>query len=442
MEFRRAEKKSQRFRLALAGPSGSGKTFSALLLATGICRHIQKATGKPARIGLVDSEKGSSELYADKFEFDMLPIGPPYNPRKYSGAIKTAEREGYDVLIVDSISHAWAGEGGILDLKDRQAKNGGRGPLGDFGAWNVVNPVHNDFVAAMLDCKAHLIVTMRTKTAYEVERDSQGKTSVQKVGLKPEQRAGLEYEFTTVLDLSLPHHLATTSKDRTGLLDQRPPFAIDEDLGAELAAWLGKGASPSTRPASPPPRDAGDRQGQQEGARPPAQGDQGDNGKSGEIRQLYDQFQADGGDEETWRRLCSGVGITRTTCDDQALLQALRAELETWGQAPAGDPDPEPTPAPADEPGQGEIPEEPKAPDEGTIEYDQHLEQALGLMVTMVQNAMAVEGEDQVLKMVRVMLGLPDLGQLDHLSLAEVKVVLDKIDDRVGGEARQLSLGR
>ncbi len=431
MEFRKAEKRRQLLRLALTGPPGAGKTFSALCLAAGICRHL----GGDARIAVVDTERASSELYADKFSFDILPITPPYNPRKYVEAIRIAERAGYEVLILDSISHAWSGQGGILDLKDRMANSGNSGPLGDFGAWRAANPIHNDFISAMLDYRAHLIVTIRSKTAYEVERDDKGKARIRKIGTKPEQRAGVEYEFTTVLDLTLPHHLAETSKDRTGFLDQRPPFAVDEELGAKLVAWLGQGAAPA------PPRANGDRQGRGDGAQPPSQNNLVKNGGDGEIRQLYDQFLADGGHDETWRQMCSGVGITRHTSDNQVLLEALRSELEAWRQSPAGDPDPDSSPALVDDPGQGEIPDEPEPPDAGTLEYDRQLEQALGLMVDMVSTAMAVSGEDQVLKMVRVMLDLPELGRLDQLSLAEIESVVEKIDNRVGSEARQLSLG-
>ena len=112
----------------------------------------------------------------------------------------------------------------------------------------------------MLDYEFHLIVTMRTRTTYEVERDEKGKTRIQKMGTKPKQREGLEYEFTTVLDLQLPYHLAETSKDRTGFLDQRPPFALDEELGEKLVAWPGRCAGaevPATAATQRRPEEPG-----------------------------------------------------------------------------------------------------------------------------------------------------------------------------------------
>ncbi len=322
--FRKAEKRRQLLRLALDGPSGSGKTFSALRLAKGICQHL----GGNARIAVIDTERGSSELYADRFDFDVLPLSPPHDPRRYVEAIRAAEQEGYQVVLIDSISHAWSGTGGLLDIKDRMAK-GSRG--GDFGAWRHVTPLHNGFVDAMLDCKAHMIATLRTKSAYEVEKDEKtGKTKVRKIGMKPEQREGVEYEFTLVLDLYLPDHLADTSKDRTGLLDPRPPFLIDEALGVELAAWLGQGAEPAPRP-SPPRQSNGAQQGQRYDSQLPAQNNNSQ--PTSKIAQLYSWARAKGISDDTWCKLCSGVGITRDLLEHPVLLSALDIELRTWVRA-------------------------------------------------------------------------------------------------------------
>lgn len=84
---------------------------------------------------------------------------------------------------------------------------------------------------------------MRTKTAWEVVDDGNGKKVPQKIGLKPEQREGMEYEFTLVLDLAIDGHIATSSKDRTSLFDGRH-FKPTAATGEELAAWLGTGRDP------------------------------------------------------------------------------------------------------------------------------------------------------------------------------------------------------
>ncbi len=115
--FRKAERKQAKLRLALVGPAGSGKTFSALRIATGL---VQTQNGnEPGRIAMIDTERGSGELYSDRFEYDIARLDPPFEPKRYIDLIRAAEGAGYAVLIIDSLSHAWAGSGGLLDIKDR-----------------------------------------------------------------------------------------------------------------------------------------------------------------------------------------------------------------------------------------------------------------------------------------------------------------------------------
>jgi hypothetical protein len=220
--FRKATKSLSKLRLALTGPSGSGKTYSALMIAQGLSDSI----------AMIDTERGSGELYSDLLNYDVLQLAPPFDPEKYIQAIKAAETAGYETIIIDSLSHAWAGEGGILEIHDRVAKS----TRNSFAAWREVTPMHNALVDAMLQSSCHIIVTMRTKTAYEVQQDDK-KTRVIKVGLAPVQRDGLEYEFTLVLDLSVEGHIASSSKDRTGLFDGKY-FVPSTDTGKELLNWL------------------------------------------------------------------------------------------------------------------------------------------------------------------------------------------------------------
>lgn len=228
--FRKAERKQAKLRLALCGPSGSGKTYSALLIARGLAPE--------GRIALVDTEAGSGELYAEMTAYDVAPLRAPYTPSRYIEVIEAAGAAGYDVLIIDSLSHAWAGEGGVLELHDRAAaavKN-------SFAAWREVTPQHNALVEAILKAPLHIIVTMRTKTAYEVV-DEGGKKKPVKIGLAPVQRDGLEYEFTLVMDLSIQGHIATAAKDRTRLFDGQH-FRPDASTGETLREWLSTGIDP------------------------------------------------------------------------------------------------------------------------------------------------------------------------------------------------------
>lgn len=233
--FRKAERRKAKLRLAIAGPSGSGKTLSSLLIAYGL-------TGDWGKIGLVDTENGSGDLYANSNvgghqvgEYLILTLAPPYTPEKYIQAIKMAEEAGLEALIIDSASHAWAGEGGLLDQHGKIADRGGN----SFAAWRQVTPKHNQFVEAMLRSNLHLIVTLRSKTEYVQQVVENGKTVVKKLGLAPIQRDGFEYEFTVFLDLAADH-TAAASKDRTGLLDGQF-FKPAPEIGKQLLAWLESG---------------------------------------------------------------------------------------------------------------------------------------------------------------------------------------------------------
>lgn len=220
--FRPAQRSAAKLRLALCGPSGSGKTYSALRIAKGL----------GGRIALIDTERGSGELYAGLCAYDVAQLTPPYTPARYIEAINAAEKAGYDIVIIDSLSHAWSGPGGVLEMQDQAAK----ALKNSFAAWREITPEHNRLVDTLLQTNLHVIVTMRTKTAYEVQQDG-GKTKVVKVGLAPVQREGLEYEFTVVLDLSIDGHVASSTKDRTGLFDGQH-FVPNEDVGVRLGSWL------------------------------------------------------------------------------------------------------------------------------------------------------------------------------------------------------------
>ena len=231
--FRKAERRQAKLRLALCGPSGSGKTYSALLIAQGL------APG--GRVALIDTERGSGELYADLMEYDVSPLDPPYTPARYIELIREAEEAGYDVLIIDSLSHAWSGEGGILDMHDKATAASRSG--NSFAAWREVTPAHNQLVDTLLAGNLHIITTMRTKTAYDLVDDGKGRKKPVKIGLAPVQRDGMEYEFTCVLDLSIEGHVATASKDRTRLFDGQH-FVPTAETGEGLREWLESGKDP------------------------------------------------------------------------------------------------------------------------------------------------------------------------------------------------------
>ncbi|PPS58849.1 ATP-binding protein [Pantoea eucrina] len=229
MKFEKAMRKKAKLRLALTGPSGSGKTYSALLVAKGI----------GGRIAVIDTEKGSASLYSDVAEFDVLELDPPFTPERFIEAISAAEQAGYDSLIIDSITHEWGGVGGCLELVDTIAKTKYRG--NSWSAWSEINPRHRSFLDAILRSSMHIIATMRSKTeTAQVEEN--GRKKVAKLGMKSEQRDGVEYEFTTVLDIGHETHHAIASKDRTKLFSNADPVVLSEQTGKQLLNWLESGA--------------------------------------------------------------------------------------------------------------------------------------------------------------------------------------------------------
>jgi Cdc6-like AAA superfamily ATPase len=223
IQFRKAERVQAKVKLAVTGPSGAGKTFSALRLASGL----------GSKVAVIDTENGSASLYSEQFAFDVLEITPPFTTEKYIAAVNVAEKAGYDVVVIDSITHAWAGEGGLLEQKE-QLDARGRG--NSYTNWGLITKKQEAFKSALLQAPIHIITTMRSKQEYaQIEGDG-GKKSIKKLGLAPIQRDGMEYEFTIVFDVAM-NHQAEVSKDRTGLFADKI-FTITEDTGKEILSWL------------------------------------------------------------------------------------------------------------------------------------------------------------------------------------------------------------
>lgn len=226
--FKKAERKNAKLRLALAGPTGSGKTLGALLLAKGI----------GGKIAVADTENSSAELYEDVVEFEHANIQPPYTPEKFIDAIHAAEKAGFETLILDSITHEWSGVGGCLEIVDKLASTTFKG--NSWGAWSQVTPRHRKFIDAMLQSSINIIVTMRSKMDTVQVDAGNGKKKVEKVGMKAEQRDGIEYEFTTVLDLTHDNY-AVRTKDRTRIFSE--PMLLSEQAGVLLKQWLNSGSA-------------------------------------------------------------------------------------------------------------------------------------------------------------------------------------------------------
>jgi hypothetical protein len=228
MEIKKAIKSQQKLRLGISGASGSGKTYSALLLASSL----------GSKVCVIDTEQGSASLYADKFEFDVLELTAPYSSERYVEALKRVEMAGYDVIVVDSMSHNWNQAGGCLDSVNKISESSKRN---SYTAWGKVTPQYDKLIHSILACKAHVVTTMRSKTAYELVENEKGKLAPVKRGLAPIQRDGIEYEFTLMFDLDQNHNFICT-KDRTGLFSNTDiPEPLNQEVASKLLTWLNSG---------------------------------------------------------------------------------------------------------------------------------------------------------------------------------------------------------
>lgn len=185
IQIKKAEKAKRKLRLALVGVSKSGKTLTALKFARAL-------VGPQGKVGVIDTEGGNSQFYvgADEVgDFDII-ILEDFNPVNYIEAMKAFEKAGYDAIVQDSLSHAWIGKGGCLEIVD-----GASGASKFQSGWGKATPLHNELISAINQCKTHVIATMRQKADYVLETNSQGKTVPKKVGMAAVQREGMEYEF-------------------------------------------------------------------------------------------------------------------------------------------------------------------------------------------------------------------------------------------------------
>lgn len=239
LTFKPAARAQARARIALGGPSGSGKTYTALLIA--------QAFG--SRIALIDTEHGSASKYAGEPEmpaFDVVELDS-FSPAHYIAAIAAAEQAGYDVLIIDSLSHAWVGREGILeqvDLARARSKSGNAFTEG----WRYASPLHQKLIDTMLQAKLDLIVTMRSKTKYVLE-DYQGRQVPKQVGMELVQREGIEYEWDIVGEMDKENTLVIT-KSRCKKLTGKSFAQPGVELGEAIKAWVRSGV-PIVEPARP-----------------------------------------------------------------------------------------------------------------------------------------------------------------------------------------------
>lgn len=240
--FRPATRTNVSLLIGLAGGTGSGKTFSSFRLASGL------SAGK--RFAVIDTENGRASYYADDFQFDVLEIHAPFSPDAYTRAIQAADAAGYGVIVVDSMSHVWAGDGGVLDMQEAELDR----MAGDdwkkreavkMAAWIRPKKAHKDMVQALLQVKAHVILCFRAEPKIEMVRED-GKTKI----VPKASLTGLD-GWLPVCDKNLPFELTCSflmMADHPGV--PKPiklpaafqPFfpngeLVDEKSGVRLGEW-------------------------------------------------------------------------------------------------------------------------------------------------------------------------------------------------------------
>lgn len=234
--FRKASKFKSRLRAALDGPAGSGKTYSALRWAMWI------AAQAGGRVAVISTEPGAAEKYIGEnpdgipFDFDVCEL-TDFAPTSFTDKILEAGRAGYVVIVIDSLSHAWQG---ALEIVDKVGKDA----YFNKDGWRKITPMHNRLIDAMLRSPAHVIATMRTKTEYVIEQETRASGQIvnipKKIGLKPIQREGMEYEFDLVCDVDLTHTMSV-SKTRCSRVVDAVVVKPGPDFIAPVFQWLNEG---------------------------------------------------------------------------------------------------------------------------------------------------------------------------------------------------------
>lgn len=241
IQIQKAVRSKSKLRLGLASPSGGGKTYSALVLAKGLT-----SDGTLEKVCVIDTESGSANLYAHLGDYSTIQL----DPQKVTSEVviesfTAAEEAGFEVIIFDSSSmwREW-----LLEQNDKVAQQMYNN---SFAAWRKTNKYYDAVIKKFLASPCHVIITSRKKQEYVVGQDDRGKSTVTKLGLKDVQRDGLEYELTTVFNLDM-NHLATATKDRTGIFMDAEPFLITEETGKIFKEWCETGAEPTLPKVSTP----------------------------------------------------------------------------------------------------------------------------------------------------------------------------------------------
>ena len=228
-KFIKAKREMTYMKNLVISPSGGGKSYTSLRLATGFAKQLKELDGKEHKIAYINTEANRGTLYASDFEYDILELKAPYEPEAFMEAMDDAVEAGYDILVIDSLTHEWSGKGGCLEIHSNiKGKD-------SYMNWKTVSPRHEAFMDHILDSNLHIFATVRGKDAYERGTTDKGFVTYKKVAMGYDQRKNLEYLFFTSFMIDLETHKAEAVKDNTNLftLQER----LSEKHGKALCNW-------------------------------------------------------------------------------------------------------------------------------------------------------------------------------------------------------------
>lgn len=237
MEVKIAERKAQPALIGISGASGSGKTFSAILVAAG-------SVAKGEKVGLVDTENGRGEMYTGEplimealkdaepsGKYHIVRLDPPFSPSRYLQAIEALIQAGCKAIVIDSVSHAWEGEGGCMDIAENNKLNG-------MPNWALAKREHKRFINKLLTLPVHVICCLRAREKTKPEKGEDGKVKFVDYGMQPIQEKNFMFEMTFSVMLEPETHFPKILKCPGSLTNIFPTNGlITKTTGERIKAW-------------------------------------------------------------------------------------------------------------------------------------------------------------------------------------------------------------
>ncbi|MCE9565820.1 MAG: ATP-binding protein [Planctomycetes bacterium] len=238
-----AKRKAVPMLISLSGVSGSGNTYSALLLAAGLA-------GKGS-VGFLDTENGRGSMYADSpgimaalpDGYEIAEIREPFTPESYTAAVEAFEKHGCKVLVIDSATHEWEGEGGCTDIAENNKLKG-------MPNWAKAKMLHKRMMNHLLASSMHIIFCLRAREKTVIIKDSSGKEQFVPKGLQPVQEKNFAFEMTLSLLLEEGTHRPIVTKCPEPLLPlfQGEQPLVSKEMGRKLRAWADGGVPAEENP--------------------------------------------------------------------------------------------------------------------------------------------------------------------------------------------------